>query len=270
MTNIYNISDIYYHKGRMEDQKLTKILSRRGVCSRRQAEQYIKDGRVKVDGSVTKNVAIRVFPTQEIIVDGKLVAAQEKTTLWLCHKPAKTMVTNHDPQGRKTLFDILPSSLPRVMSVGRLDFMTEGLILLTNSGELARYLELPSTGWLRHYKVRAYGEANAEKLKQFEQGLTVDGVTYRAESVVLERQEKKKYWYDIALKEGKNKEIRLVLEACGLQVSRLIRTSYGPFQVVQLMRGEVKQVPTKFLKEQLGQKGCEICGLYQGSIAEEK
>src|SRR5437763_1452362 len=232
--------------------RIAKMLARAGVCSRRDAERWIADGRVSVDGRVLTTPAVTVTPSSDIRVDGKPLPAPERPRLWRYHKPAGLVTSHRDEKGRPTVFDALPKELPRLISVGRLDLSSEGLLLLTNDGALARRLELPSTGWLRRYKVRVHGEPEPERLAALAKGITVDGVAYGPIRGSLERQQGSNAWIAIALREGKNREVRRVLEHLGLQVTRLIRLSYGPFQLGNLARGAVDEVPKKVLSEQLG------------------
>jgi len=235
-----------------EGDRIAKVIARAGICSRRDAEKLIAEGRVSVNGEVATTPAIRIGPDQVVSVDGKPLTEPERTRLWRYHKPAGLVTTHRDPQGRGTVFQNLPKHMPRVVSVGRLDFNSEGLLLLTNDGALARRLELPSTGWLRRYKVRVHGEVQPERLAALEKGITVDGVVYGPIRATLERQQGSNAWIAMALREGKNREVRRVLEHLGLQVTRLIRLSYGPFQLGNLARGEVDEVPKKVLSDQLG------------------
>jgi 23S rRNA pseudouridine2605 synthase len=238
-------------------ERIAKVLARAGVCSRRDAERWIADGRVSVDGRVLGTPVVTVTAANDIRVDGKPLPLPERPRLWRYHKPAGLVTSHRDEKGRPTVFDALPKDLPRLISVGRLDLSSEGLLLLTNDGALARRLELPSTGWLRRYKVRVHGEVEPERLAALEKGITVDGVfygpiRYGPIRATLERQQGSNAWIAMALREGKNREVRRVLEHLGLQVTRLIRLSYGPFQLGNLARGEVDEVPKKILREQLG------------------
>jgi len=238
-------------------ERIAKRLARAGLCSRRDAERWIEEGRVAVDGKVLKTPAFLVTDDSLIVVDGKPLAAADRTRLWRYNKPAGLVTSHKDPQGRTTVFERLPQDMPRVISVGRLDLNSEGLLLLTNDGELARRLELPSTGWLRRYRVRVHGAPEPAALAALEKGITVDGVTYGSIKAVLDRQQGSNAWLTVGLKEGKNREIRKVMEHLGWSVSRLIRIAYGPFQLGLLPEGDVEEVPTKALKEQLGSKGAE-------------
>jgi 23S rRNA pseudouridine2605 synthase len=233
-------------------ERIAKVLARAGVCSRRDAERWIANGRVSVDGRVLGTPAVTVTAANDIRVDGKPLPAADRPRLWRYHKPAGLVTSHRDEKGRPTVFDALPKDLPRLISVGRLDLNSEGLLLLTNDGALARRLELPSTGWLRRYKVRVHGEVEPERLAVLEKGITVDGAVYGPIRATQERQQGSNAWIAMALREGKNREVRRVLEHLGLQVTRLIRLSYGPFQLGNLARGEVDEVPKKVLAEQLG------------------
>jgi len=233
-------------------ERIAKVMARAGLCSRREAERWITDGRVKVDGTVLTTPAVTVTAASTILVDGKPLPLAEPTKLWRYHKPAGLLTTHKDTDGRPTLFDALPPNLPRLISVGRLDLNSEGLILLTNDGELARKLELPATGWRRRYRVRVHGRIEAAALKPLEDGITVDGVKYGAIKATLERQQGANAWLSVSLTEGKNREVRKVMEHLGWPVSRLIRVSYGPFQLGHLPKGEIEEVKQKTLREQLG------------------
>jgi 23S rRNA pseudouridine2605 synthase len=233
-------------------ERIAKLLARAGMCSRRDAERWIAEGRVSVDGHVLTTPAVTVTVANEIRVDGRPLPAPERPRLWRYHKPAGLVTSHRDEKGRPTVFDALPKDLPRLVSIGRLDLNSEGLLLLTNDGALARRLELPSTGWVRRYKVRVHGEVEEEQLASLERGMTIDGVSYGPIRASLERRQGSNAWIAMALREGKNREVRRVLEHLGLQVTRLIRLSYGPFQLGNLARGAVAEVPKKVLAEQLG------------------
>jgi 23S rRNA pseudouridine2605 synthase len=233
-------------------ERVAKFLARAGLCSRRDAEAWIAAGRVEVDGDVLTTPAATVTPASRVRVDGRPVAAPDRTRLWRYHKPPGLVTTHRDEKGRPTVFAALPQELPRLISVGRLDLAAEGLLLLTNDGGLARRLELPATGWLRRYKVRVHGAVEPARLAALADGVTVDGVRYGPIRAGIERVQGSNAWIAMALTEGKNREVRRVLEALGLQVTRLIRLSYGPFQLGNLPRGGVAEVPQKALAEQLG------------------
>lgn len=232
--------------------RIAKLIARSGICSRRTAEELIKQGRITVNGEVVNSPALNVEGTEKILFDGEKLPKTDNTRLWLYHKPAGLVTSHKDEKGRPTVFDNLPSGLPRVISVGRLDLNSEGLLLLTNNGELSRKLELPSNGWVRRYKVRVFGDADPEKLKKLQNGIVVDGVEYGAIKVEIETKQGANTWLVVSLNEGKNREIRKVMKHLGLEVSRLIRLSYGPFQLGNLKKGEVKEVPQKVMREQLG------------------
>lgn len=226
-------------------------MARAGLCSRREAERWITDGRVKVNGQVIESAALNVSDNDKITVDGKELGKAEKTRLFTYYKPIGLVTSAKDDQGRKTVFDDLPDHLPRVISVGRLDLNTEGLLLLTNDGELSRHLELPSTGWKRKYRVRVLGQVNDRKLARLMTGMTVDGVNYRSIEAVADKKEGANQWLTVTLTEGKNREIRKVMEALDLRVNRLIRLSYGPFQLGSMKKSEVREVNEKVIKEQI-------------------
>lgn len=234
-------------------ERIAKVLARAGVASRRGAERLILEGRVAVDGRVLTTPAVKVGPHNQVTVDGKPLAAAEPTRLWLYYKPVGLITSHNDPRARPTVFEKLPADMPRVLSVGRLDLNSEGLLLLTNDGALERHLELPSTGWARRYRVRAYGRPEIEGLEKIGRGVTVDGVRYAPAEVKIDSQKGANCWLSITLKEGKNREVRRLLEHIGLKVNRLIRTSYGPFQLGSMRAGEVKEVPKKVLRQQIGQ-----------------
>ena len=236
-------------------ERIAKLLARAGLCSRRDAERWIAAGRVAIDGHVLTTPAVTVTVANEVRVDGVPLPTPERPRLWRYHKPAGLVTTHRDEKGRQTVFDVLPKELPRVVSVGRLDLNSEGLLLLTNDGALARRLELPATGWLRRYKVRVHGEVDPDRLAALEKGITIDGVAYGPIRASLERRQGSNAWVALALREGKNREVRRVLEHLGLPVTRLIRLSFGPFQLGNLARGEIAEVPKKVLAEQLGNPG---------------
>lgn len=230
---------------------MAKVLARAGVCSRRDAERLIADGRVKLNGKVLDTPAVKVTEKDKLQVDGKPIGAAEATRVWRYHKPSGLVTTHRDPGGRATVFQHLPQDMPRVISVGRLDLTSEGLLLLTNDGELARRLELPANGWLRRYRARAYGRVEQEELDKLKNGITVEGVRYGPIDARLERAAANS-WITVSITEGKNREVRRVLEALGLKVNRLIRIAYGPFQLGTLAPGAVEEIPRKVLKDQLG------------------
>lgn len=235
-------------------ERIAKVLARAGLCSRREAEQWIAAGRVAVNGTTLSTPAVLVGPDDRVAVDGKLVPKRERTRLWLFHKPRGLVTTTRDATGRRTVFEVLPPEMPRVVSVGRLDINTEGLLLLTNDGGLARILELPSTGWLRRYRVRAHGKVSQADLDRLADGMTVDGIRYGAMEATLDRVQGSNLWLTISLREGKNREVKRVLAHLGLSINRLIRISYGPFQLGELAVGAVREVSGKVLRDQLGAK----------------
>jgi 23S rRNA pseudouridine2605 synthase len=235
-----------------DGDRIAKVLSRAGVASRRDAERMISEGRVKVNGKPVTSPALNVLPSDRILVDGKPVDPPEPTRLWLYHKPAGLVTSDNDELGRATVFEQLPEGMPRVMSVGRLDLTSEGLLILTNDGEVKRKLELPATGWLRRYRVRINGSVSEDKLDELRRGITVDGVDYQPMDVTFDRQQGANAWLTIAIREGKNREIRRVMEALGVTVNRLIRTSYGPFQLGNLAAGAVEELPRRQVRDQLG------------------
>jgi 23S rRNA pseudouridine2605 synthase len=233
-------------------ERIAKVLAGAGLCSRRDAERWIAEGRVSVNGAVLASPAVTVTADTDIRVDGKPIPQPDRARLWRYHKPAGLVTTHRDDKNRPTVFDALPKDLPRLISIGRLDLNSEGLLLLTNDGALARRLELPATGWIRRYKVRVHGTVDPARLEPLARGITVDGVAYGPIRAGLERTQGSNAWIAMALTEGKNREVRRVLEHLDLQVTRLIRLSFGPFQLGQLARSEVAEVPRKALAEQLG------------------
>jgi len=235
-----------------EPERIARRIARAGLCSRRDAERWIAAGRVSVDGTVLTTPAVTVTAANLVMVDGKPLAEPERARLWRYHKPNGLVTTHRDPEGRPTVFDKLPPHLPRVISVGRLDLTSEGLLLLTNDGALARELELPSRGWTRRYRVRVHGKVDVGQLATLEKGVTVHGIRYGAIRAELDRQSGENAWLTISLQEGRNREIRRVMEHLGLPVTRLIRVAYGPFQLGSLERGMVEEIRGKVLREQIG------------------
>ena len=233
-------------------ERLARRMARAGVCSRREAERLILQGRVSVNGESVSTPALNVLPADEVRIDGEPLPRPEPVRLWRYHKPAGLVVSARDEKGRRSIFDALPPELGRVISVGRLDLSSEGLLLLTNDGRLARELELPSRGWTRRYRVRAFGRVSERALEGLRGGITIDGVRYGPVEARIDRAEGANMWLTFALKEGKNREIRRICAHLGLKVNRLLRTSFGPFHLGGLKRGEVAEVPRKQLREQLG------------------
>jgi 23S rRNA pseudouridine2605 synthase len=241
-------------------ERIARRLARAGVSSRRDAEAMIADGRITLNGKVLDTPAVNVVASDRIEIDGKPIPDIERTRLFLFHKPAGVVTTNRDPEGRRTVFDVLPAGLPRLMTIGRLDINTEGLLLLTNDGGLSRVLELPATGWLRRYRVRVHGKVEPQALEGLKDGIAVDGVLYGGVEATLDREQGSNAWLTIGLREGKNREVKNILGALGLDVTRLIRISYGPFQLGELPEGELHELKGKHLREQLGERLIEEAG----------
>lgn len=233
-------------------ERIAKIIARSGYCSRREAEVLIEQGRVELDGETVERPGTTVRPGQKVTVDGERLAANEPPRLFRFHKPDGVLTAARDPAGRPVIGDLLPEELPRLMPVGRLDMTSEGLLLMTNDGGLKRHLELPATGWLRRYRVRVFGKVDPDALAALEKGLTLDGERFGPIRAALDRVQGGNAWLTVALREGKNREVRRVCQHLGLTVNRLIRTSYGPFQLGALKPGEIEEVPAKVLKEQIG------------------
>jgi 23S rRNA pseudouridine2605 synthase len=244
-----------------EGERIAKYLARAGVASRREVERLIEQGVVTVNGETLTTPAFKVTPDMDIRVDGTRVGKPAAPRLWRYHKPDGLVTTHKDPQGRATVFEALEGRLPRVISVGRLDLTTEGLLLLTNDGGLARALELPSTGWTRRYRVRAYGRTTQKALDALKDGVEIDGVAYGPVRANLDQVQGGNSWITLSINEGKNREVRNLMRHLDLHVNRLIRTAYGPFQLGKLAKGDFEEVPGKQLKEQLGKKLCAEIGL---------
>src|SRR3954453_14391423 len=254
-----------------QGERIAKVMARAGLCSRREAEGWITAGRVSVNGAKITSAALNITPADKIVVDGRPLPGVERTRLFLYHKPAGLVTTSADLQGRPTIFDALPKDLPRLISVGRLDLSTEGLLLLTNDGGLARALELPATAWLRRYRVRAYGKVTQAQLDELRDGVTVDGINYGPIEATLDREQTSNVWITFAIREGKNREVRNVLRHLGLHVARLIRVSFGPFQLGELAEGAIDEVPTRVLRDQLGEKLARAAGAdFSAPIAQRK
>ena len=241
-------------------ERIAKRLARAGLCSRREAERWISEGRVAVDGRVLASAAILVGEDSRITVDGRAIPSPERTRLWRYHKPRGLVTSHRDPQHRATVFDHLPRALPRVVSAGRLDLDSEGLLLLTTDGALARTLESPSSRWLRRYRVRVFGEVDEGRLARLAAGVTVDGVDYGPIVATLDRRLGRNAWLTLSLAEGRNREVRRVLGHLGLEVNRLIRTAFGPFQLGRLKPGEVAEVPAKAMARELGLEPAAAAG----------
>jgi 23S rRNA pseudouridine2605 synthase len=243
-----------------DGERIAKVMARAGLASRREAEAWIAAGRVSVNGTAITSPALNVSAKDRIAVDGKPLPTRERTRLFLYHKPRGLVTTHADPQGRPTIFGALPKELPRLISIGRLDLNTEGLLLLTNDGGLARVLELPETGWLRRYRVRANGTITQAALDALRDGVTVEGIRYGAIEATLDRTQGANVWLTFAIREGKNREVRNVLDHLGLRVNRLIRVSFGPFQLAELEQGAVEELKARVLREQLGERIATLAG----------
>ena len=242
-------------------ERIAKFLARAGVASRREAEKLIEQGIVTVNGEVLTTPAFKVTADMDIRVDGTRVGKPGPPRLWRYHKPDGLVTTHKDPQGRPTVFEALEGRLPRVISVGRLDLTTEGLLLLTNSGDLSRRLELPSTGWTRRYRVRAYGKVSQRQLDALKDGVEIDGMQYGPVRANLDQYQGGNVWITLSINEGKNREVRNLMRHLDLHVNRLIRTAYGPFQLGKLPKDDIEEIPGKQMKEQLGKKICQEIGL---------
>ncbi len=241
-------------------ERIAKVMARAGLCSRREAEAWIAAGRVAVNGAAIASPALDVAAHDRISVDGKPLPQPERTRLFLYHKPRGLLTSHADARGRPTIFAALPKALPRLISVGRLDLNTEGLLLLTNDGGLARTLELPTTGWLRRYRVRAHGRVDQPQLDALRDGITIDGIRYGAIEARLEREQGSNLWLTFAMREGKNREVKNVLGHLGLSVNRLIRVSFGPFQLADLPEGAIEEVRTRVLRDQLSERIVKLAG----------
>ena len=237
---------------RPEGERIAKVIARAGICSRRDAEKLILEGRVKLDGVIVTSPALNVTANNVIQVDEKPLAEPESARLWRYHKPSGLVTTHKDEKGRPTVFANLPKHLGRVVSVGRLDFNSEGLLLLTNDGDIARRLEIPAAGWTRIYRARLFGKVTQAELDRLATGITIDGVKYGPIVADLERSKGMYSWATVSLKEGKNREVKRVMERLGLKVARLIRTAYGPFQLGQLAEGQIEEIPARLWREKLG------------------
>lgn len=244
-----------------EPMRIAKAMARAGLCSRREAERWIADGRVSVNGRLLTTPAFEVAPADKVVVDGRPLPAAEPARLWRYHKPKGLVTTHSDPEGRATVFDKMPPELPRVVSIGRLDYNTEGLLLLTNDGTLARHMELPATGWVRRYRVRAKGRITPTDLEKLKGGVEIDGVRYGPVEALIDSVQGANMWLTIGIREGKNREVRKILAHLGVDVNRLIRVSFGPFQLLDLAPGGVEQVKRRTLAEQLGPKMAQELGL---------
>lgn len=247
--------------GQNDPMRIAKAIARAGLCSRREAERWIAEGRVRLNGKLLNSPAVTVTSLDKIVVDGNLLPDAEPVRLWRYHKPKGLVTTHRDPEGRPTVFDSLPPELPRVVSIGRLDFNTEGLLLLTNDGALARHLELPSTGWLRRYRARAHGRVTQADLDKLKDGVEIEGVRYGPVEATLDSTQGANVWLTLGLREGKNREVRKILSSLSLDVNRLIRVSYGPFQLLDLAPGTTEPVKRRVLADQLGAKLTEELGL---------
>src|SRR5215831_9257209 len=247
-------------QGDQQGERVAKVIARAGLASRREAEAWIAAGRVAINGETIAEPGRTVTAADRVTVDGAPLPARERTRLFLYHKPRGLVTTHADPEGRPTIFAALPKTLPRLLSVGRLDINTEGLLLLTNDGGLARVLELPATGWLRRYRVRAHGEVRQDDLDKLHNGITIDGIRYGPIEARLDRMQGSNVWLTFAIREGKNREVKNVLGHLGLAVNRLIRVSFGPFQLGDLAEGAIEEVRTRTLRDQLGERVAALAG----------
>lgn len=244
-----------------EGARIAKVLARSGVCSRREAERWVEAGRVTLNGEVLTSPAINVSAKDTVLVDGKPLPKAEPVRAWRYNKPRGLVTTHKDPEGRPTVFAALPKDLPRVVSVGRLDINSEGILLLTNDGQLSRLLELPSTGWVRRYRVRVFGKVTEHDLARLIKGVDIDGIHYEASEATIQHQTNDNSWILVGLKEGKNREVKRMMESIGCKVNRLIRISYGPFQLGNLESGAVEEISTRSLHEQLGTRLANELGM---------
>jgi 23S rRNA pseudouridine2605 synthase len=252
-------------------ERIAKAIARAGLCSRREAEMWVAAGRVAVNGEIIASPALNVTDADRIAVDGRPLPRRERTRLFLYHKPRGLLTTHADPGGRPTIFTALPGGLPRLISVGRLDLKTEGLLLLTNDGSLARVLELPATGWLRRYRVRAHGRVAQDQLDRLRTGITIDGIRYGSIEATVDRAQGSNVWLTFAIREGKNREVKNVLGHLGLEVNRLIRVSFGPFQLGDLVAGAIVEVKTRTLRDQIGERVAALAGAdFSGPIGERE
>lgn len=239
-------------KNNPKSERIAKVIARAGFASRRGAERIIETGRVSVNGIKISSPVLNINKKDKVEIDGKKLSAPERPRMWLFHKPVGLVTTERDEKGRKTIFEVLPEELPRVLNIGRLDLNSEGLLLLTNDGSVKRKLELPSTGWLRRYRVRVKGVPEEELLSSLRGGLTLRGEKFRPMDITVDRQKGANAWMTVAIREGRNREIRRAMEHIGLIVNRLIRISYGPFQLGKLEAGKVEEVRAKVMRHQLG------------------
>ena len=242
-------------------QRIAKAIARSGFCSRRDAEKIIAEGRVTLNGKLLDTPAVNVTEKDRILIDGQPLQPPVEVRLWRYHKPKGRVTTHRDPQGRPTVFEALPEDMPRVISIGRLDLNTEGLLLLTNDGDLARHLESPATAWVRRYRVRVHGKVDETALERLGKGVEIEGVKYGPVDAKLDRVQGTNAWLTLGLREGKNREIRKLMEHLGLEVGRLIRISFGPFQLGDMETGAVEEVKRRILAEQIGSALAEKLGL---------
>ena len=245
----------------LQSQRIAKAIARSGFCSRRDAERIIAEGRVTLNGKLLDTPAINVTDKDRILIDGQPLPKRSEVRLWRYHKPKGRVTTHRDPQGRPTVFEALPEDMPRAISVGRLDLNTEGLLLLTNDGDLARHLESPSTAWVRRYRIRVHGKVDQASLDRLRDGVEIEGIKYGPIDARLDRVQGANAWLTLGLREGKNREVRRIMEHLGLEVGRLIRTSFGPFQLGELKTGAVEEVKRRILAEQLGRTLAEKLNL---------